>query len=409
MKNLIYFNNKKEELLHIDNLNKSILKIPKNKEILNTKINELKKNIEFGDYELFINFNHQKIIAYSIVNICKIYIEKNKNKPHIIVSYYESTFIISLCKKLLKENLIEDLTIISAINIIEEFKKYKKLNTLFGFVSNININQYYNLNKLSSYCKYYNIILISNNENILFNYVNTNNRYELYFNNQDILLLNHYAYKNKYYLIYIKKNLLSKYKFFNSQIFNTNISPETLLYLANVINYNNKYLQISNNITTNINNFFNYFKEKYKIVHINEYLTTDKIYFNNCVTIVILNNLFINSITFGLLIPNVKYNSNSIINYLKQNNIIINENHKFNKLLPKEIANCIISINITQNTKITEINKLIKVLDSFIVKNNIPLQRHRKKITFSNPEFIILTKPYKSKSKNKLKSILKKK
>lgn len=409
MKNLIYFNNKKEELLHIDNLNKSILKIPKNKEILNTKINELKKNIEFGDYELFINFNHQKIIAYSIVNICKIYIEKNKNKPHIIVSYYESTFIISLCKKLLKENLIEDLTIISAINIIEEFKKYKKLNTLFGFVSNINNNQYYNLNKLSSYCKYYNIILISNNENILFNYVNTNNRYELYFNNQDILLLNHYAYKNKYYLIYIKKNLLSKYKFFNSQIFNTNISPETLLYLANVINYNNKYLQISNNITTNINNFFNYFKEKYKIVHINEYLTTDKIYFNNCVTIVILNNLFINSITFGLLIPNVKYNSNSIINYLKQNNIIINENYKFNKLLPKEIANCIISINITQNTKITEINKLIKVLDSFIVKNNIPLQRHRKKITFSTPEFIILTKPYKSKSKNKLKSILKKK
>ncbi len=409
MKNLIYFNNKKEELLHIDNLNKSILKIPKNKEILNTKINELKKNIEFGDYELFINFNYQKIIVYSIVNICKIYIEKNKNKPHFIVSYYESTFIISLCKKLLKENLIEDLTIISAINIIEEFKKYKKSNTLFGFVSNINNNQYYNLNKLSSYCKYYNIILISNNENILFNYVNTNNRYELDFNNQDILLLNHYAYKNKYYLIYIKKNLLSKYKFFNSQIFNTNFSPETLLYLANVINYNNKYLQISNNITTNINNFFNYFKEKYKIVHINEYLTTDKIYFNNCVTIVILNNLFINSITFGLLIPNVKYNSNSIINYLKQNNIIINENYKFNKLLPKEIANCIISINITQNTKITEINKLIKVLDSFIVKNNIPLQRHRKKITFSTPEFIILTKPYKSKSKNKLKSILKKK
>lgn len=423
MTNFIYLNNKKENTLHLSNLDKNIVKLSKNKEYLNSKIIDIKKELinKFAiEYDVFVNFNYQKILAYSIINICNQYFLKNKKKPHIIISYYESTFLLTLCNKLVKEKIIEEITIISNNNIIEEFKKNKKPNTIFGFISNTNNCQYFNLIKLSTYCKYYNIILVSNNENIIFNYVN-NEPNTLYINNQDIILLNYYSYKSRYYLIYIKKKIFNKFSIFNNQIYNDNISMESLLYLINILNFNTNYNKISNIINNNVNNFFNILKEKYKIININEYLNTDKVYYNNCVTIIILDNLFINNITFSILIPNLKYSSNTIIDYLKKNNIIINtNNYKICKQLPKEIINKIISINISYLVKISEIMKLTKLLDNFIIKNNIslqsplkfslqsPLQKNKKKITFSNPEFVILNKPFKNNKKKELKSILKK-
>lgn len=419
MKNIIYLNNKKEESIHITNLDTNISKLSKNKDDLKSKIIDIKNKLKnnHNEYEIFINFNYQKILVYSIINICNQYNLKNQKKPHIIVSYYESTVILTLCKKLLKENIIDEFTIIDNYNIIDEFKKYKKPNTLFGFISNSNNYQYFNLSKLSTYCKYHNIILVSNNENILFNYVNNNSidnnaidNNTLFINNQDIVLLNYYSYKNKYYLIYIKKHLFNKFSIFNNQIYCDNDSAETLLYLLNIINYNINYNKITNVINNNVNNFFNLIKEKYNIIYINEYLNTDKIYYNNCVTIIILHDLFINNITFSILIPNAKYSSNLINDLLKNNNILINTitNNKICKKLPKEIFNSLISINISYLTKSIEIIKLIKILDNFIIKNNIPLRKIKKKITFSNPEYIILNKPFKKRSISKLKSILKK-
>jgi hypothetical protein len=439
MKNIIYLNNKKEEAIQFTNLDTNISKISKNKNDLKSKIIDIKhklKNIH-NEYEIFINFNYQKILVYSIINICNQYNLKNKHKPHIIISYYESTFVLTLCKKLVKENIIDDITIIDNYNIIDEFKKYKKSNTLFGFISNSNNYQYFNLSKLSSYCKYHNIILVSNNENILFNYINNNpidnnptdnnptvnnptdnnptvnnpiDNNTLFINNQDIILLNYYSYKNKYYLIYIKKHLFNKFSIFNNQIYCDNESAESLLYLLNIINYNINYNKITNVINNNINNFFNLFKQKYKIIYINEYLNTNKIYYNNCVTIIILHDLFINNITFSILIPNIKYSSTLIYNLLKDNNILINtiSNNKICKKLPKEIFNSLISVNISYCTKSIEILKLIKILDNFIIKNNIPLRKIKKKITFSNPEYIILNTPFKKHSRFILKSILKK-
>ena len=106
--------------------------------------------------------------------------------------------------------------------------------------------------------------------------------------------------------------------------------------------------------------------------------------------------------------PNYKFNNN-IIEYLKKNNIILNTNYNISQNIPKILINNLLNIKLSQFTKQYEINKLIKLIVTFINNSNIPDKKKnkKKKISFTTPEFNILTKPYKSNNYKNIKSILK--
>ncbi len=413
----IYLDGSKDRELFNSNIEKQKTKLSDN---INKKFVDIKNILisnYINEYYVIINSNYQKLLAFIIISICNEYKQKNKKKGHIIVSYYESQFILNLCKKLLKTGLIEDLTIINHIDIINEFKKNKKNNTIFGFISNINMGIYYNLDKLSSFCKYFNIILISNNQECIFNYtMNVNDKIRNKYNDgQDIILLNYY--KSNTAICKIKKIIIKKYNklLLNNEckrLFEDTITKESLLYNLNIISYYKSYEINYNAVNQIYNNFFKGLNEKYRIIDYNIFIKTDPIYFNNSSVIITFNNIGesiqLNNIIFSIHISNVKFTSTTISNYLKENNIITNTNNKYPAGVSKEIINGCININISKIIKQTDINRLIKVIDEFISQKNVPLKKTKKHIRFSTPESIILTKPYKKKVKQ-LKSILKKK
>jgi hypothetical protein len=430
MKNIIYLNNIKEDfankhliikqLSKLDNLNNK-------KDIIQNKFIELFNKIikcyNTNDYNIILNFNYLKILESFIVAICLNYYKNNKKKPSIIISYYESNYINNLCKKLLKNNIIREVIVINSFDVIEDFKKNKTQDVVVAFISNINNNIYYNLAKLSTFCKHYNICLISNIENIIHNYIykSNENTYTSYLNNQDIILLNYYTNNSKYYFMFIKKTFINKHKL-NSEELKNNISKDSLIYLINAINYYNNFDKNYKSICSIYENVCTLIKSKYRIISYDNFIKTDDIYFTNVATIVIFtniyNNLFtLNNITFSIYLHNIKCSNGQLFEHLKSNNVITNTNYKLPNDISKSLSNNIVSINLSNLTKLSELNKLIKLIDEFInlklLKSSKPnSSKKKKRIHFNNPEFIILNKPYRSKNKNSkmpLKSILKKK
>lgn len=430
MKNLIYLNDYKNNISLSSNVINSIEKLNKSKlyELYTTEINKYKQSIKLtNEYILIPNTNYQKILTMIILNIIKNYTENNKTKPHIIITNYESNYIFLIFKQLIKANLIE-LSIIESnfgINIlIDELKKNKKSNTIMCFLSPISNNIYYNnINKIYSYCKYYNILVFSNIENELYNYYQID--YNI-FNNQDIILLNYnkYIVNNKIITyIFIKNKFLAKYK---------TLIPEIQKFILTKININSNYLinilDINKSLTNktilkeklkiNYLSIFNYLKDRYKIITYENLIKSNNIkYFYNTCTIILLQNLkdniMYNTLSISLFMPNIKFSN--INEYFKSSKIILSNQYKFpfNKQLKylNEIKKGLISINFGHTTKPFEINKFLNTITDFIninLKTDIIKRKRKKTVRFTTPEFIILNKPFVV-NKKKLKSILKKK
>lgn len=436
MKNLIYFNNIKDELILSNNLIKNIEKLNKiNKdkiyELYNKELTKLKQQIKIdNDYLLFGITNHQKLLTIILLQICKKYKEDNKNIPHFIISDFESSYIINIIRQLHKAGIIEYSIIninyynTNINNILDDIKKLKKNNTILCIFSNVYNNSLYDLKKISSWCKYYNILTFNNIENQLYNEYN----FSL---SQDIIFLNFNKYGvnskniNNYYLIIKKKILLNNNKStFFSNIDDINkliIQNNNILshYLLNVLDIN-KYI-FSNSIKEYHLLIINKLQESYKFIHFNDLIKSNNIkYYYNTPTIILLNNpkniILMNYIAISIFIPNIKFTNNTLIDYFKNNNIILNnDNYKFyiDKSFKyfNDIKKGLIYIKITNNLKLFEITKFINVCNSFIntiFSLNIKSKKKKKTVKFSNPEYIVLTKPYKNTNKKKIKSILKK-
>lgn len=375
-----------------------------------------------NNYISLSSLNVTKILTYILLVICK----KNKQKIHIILSYYESNYIINICKQLVKNNLIE-LSIIKGINIIDEIKILKKNNTKIIIASNINNNINYNVKKIHTYCKYYNILFISNIENNILNYSECNK----YFINQDILLINYTNYiinskKYNIYYIFIKKDLLLNYElddFITKNQFNiNNFNLYLLLNLIDINKFNN--IQVYNNNLSKIkelyNHTFNELKTKFNIIQYNDLIKIkNKLSLHNTITLVLFNNrddILYNYINFSILIPNLSFNKKIINNYFKSKSIILENSYKFfinnNDLYYDELKKGEISLFLHLNTKINDINKfllnfyeLVNILMHNTKKNKI---RKKKHVSFTTPEFIICKKKHSpTKLKKKIKSILK--
>jgi|LauGreDrversion4_2_1035121.scaffolds.fasta_scaffold18114_1 hypothetical protein len=419
MKNFIYLDNSKEIFLIQEKYKNQLTKLSNNKSLDHSEnvIKYLDKIFEKQkEYDIIITTNYQKILAILLIELCNNYTTSVQKKPNIIISNNESLFIVSLCKKLLKENIIDSITLVNDWNIINEFKTKRQSNTLIAFISNLNNNLIYDLTKISSFCKYYNILLISNLENLIYNYASIENKY-FFLNNQDIISLNYYEQKNKLHILFFKKNIIQKYKI--NTILTNFISNESIVYLINIFNYYHTYEIIQKKIYSIVNDFLSILNKDYKIINYNSFQNIEDIYFTNCVTIVLLNNFqytsfLLNNIIFSIYIPNSNINNNELINYLKLNGIITNTKFKLPPNISKKILNGIICINLSYLTKSQEILKLIKVLNNviqtYICKSENTFKNKKKRsVQFSNPEFIILTKPFKSFNKIPLKSILLKK
>lgn len=427
MKNLIYFDNSKENLSTKVKYEKQLSKISGNKKIdtnqLTSKFTDITKIISNiyninKEYDLLITTNYQKILTIILLHLCKTYTISTKTKPHIILSYNESNFIINICKKLLKSGIVDNITILKEFDIIDEFKMKKQNNTLLAFVSNINNNLSYDLNKLSSFCKYYNIVLISNLENLIYNYLfnndsSTSNNLS-FLNNQDIISLHYYDQKNKIFIVLLKKTFTNKFNEINNLFINS-ISNESLIYMINIISYYNTYDIMYKKYYFYFNEFISLLNNDYKIINYHTFQHTQDIYFTNSITIVLLTNIkytnfLINDIQFSIYIPNVKFSNSQLIDYFKINGILTNTNIKTPNILSKNILNGLVRINISYLTKSQDIKKLIKLINNFInSKLNKTITAKRKKhIQFCNPEYMILSKPYNQKNKKPLKSILKK-
>lgn len=427
MRNLIYLDNSREIIASNIKYEKQLLKLSNNKKIninkLTSKFLDIQKilskiyDVE-KNYDLIVTTNYQKILTIILLEICKNYIESTKTKPHIILSYNESNFIINLCKQLLKSNILDNITILKEFDIIDDFKSKKKPNTLLAFISNFNNNLLYDLSKLSSFCKYYNIILISNMENIIYNYIYNNSSISnntSFLNLQDIISINYYKQKNTIYILLLKKHFLNKYKINKIEnLFKSFISNESIIYLINVITFYKTYNLIYNKIFSVFNEFITILNKEYKIINYNDFQKTQNIYFANSTTIILLNkinytNFLLNNIIFSIYIPNSKFTNNQLLEYLKLNGIITNTNFKLPNIKSKYILNGLIAINFSHITKIQDINKIILIINKFInlkINKNLLIKK-KKHIQFSNPEFSIFSKPFYRKNKIPLKGILK--
>ncbi len=436
MKNLIYFNNIKDELILSNSLNKNIEKLSKiNKDkiydLYNKELIKVKQKIKIDDeYLLFGITNHQKLLTILLLHICKKYKEDKKSTPHFIISDFESSYIINICRQLHKVKLI-DYSILNidyyhtTINsILDEIKKIKRNNTILCILSNLNNNSLYDLKKISSWCKYYNIMTFNNIENQLYNEYN----FSL---SQDIIFLNFNKYEiktktiNNYYLV-IKKKIFKNNK--NSFFVNCDDINKLLIQNNNILSYHllnlldiNKYI-FSNTIKEYHILIIKKLQELYKVIHIEDLFNFNNIkYYYNTPTIILLNNpkinILINYIAISIFIPNIKFMNTNLIEYFKNNNIILNNNnYKFyiNKNFKyfNDIKKGLIYIKLSNNLKLFEISKFINACNSFINSifslNKIKSRKKTKSVKFTNPEYIVLTKPYKNNSKKKIKSILKK-
>lgn len=369
-------------------------KINKEK-LINLYLSEILKLNSFfniNNYTTISSLNVTKILTYILLIICK----KNKNKIHIILSYYESNYIINICKQLVKNNLIE-LSIIKGLNIIEEIRLLKQNNTKIIIASNINNNINYNVKKISTYCKYFKILFISNIENNILNYSEINN----YFLNQDIVLINYNNYiinskKYNIYYIFIKNNLLLEYEL--NEIINknkVNINNFNLFLLLNLLDIN-KFHNIKNysNNLLKIKELYNYtfneLKSKFNIIQYSNLIKIkNKLSLYNTITLILFNNsehILYNYINFSILIPNLSFNKNLITNFFKSKSIILENSYKFfinnNDLYYDELKKGEISLFLHLNTKTTDINKFLLIfyeLINVLMYNNKNKNKVKKK------------------------------
>ena len=444
---MIELNNKKYEyilsnkFMKLESKFQKIYKSNNIKKLLDLYIYELNKlkntiipNNKIKDYIILSSLQYNKLLCEMLICIIKQYITNNNTKPHIIISYNIEINIFNTCKQLLKSNIIE-LTIISNDNLIIDLKKNKKNNTLIVLINPINNNLVLDITTIYRYCKYYNILLITNLLNELYNYSDSNYLY----NNQDIILLNYNKYSilnNKDIIIHyfiIKNKFIDKYhlheiikKYENSDNMNNSIK-----YIINLSDINSKLLDNKLNTVKQLYNYiFDKLRQNYRIVNYYDLITNKNIhnikYFNNSITIVSLNSVNVklfNNIYFSIYSPDFNFTNKSLMEYLKLHKINLNIVHKNvlndnlltnNYEYNNKLKNGLIHFQINIYTKISELDKLLLCIDSFIhskiLQKNNKTKKIVKNVRFITPEFIICKKIHNPNNKFiRIKSILKKK
>lgn len=423
MKNLIYFNNyNKNKLLSNNlvindtNLNKKNIKISDKILLYTQNVEKIKHIFNIPvEYQHIISLNYLKIFTSIILHICQQYTSQYNTIPHIIIN--SNNNLSNICKKLKKYNLI-DYSIIDNIDLLENIKKSKLNNTIICIINNFNNHIIYDLKKISTYCKYYNINLMTNVENDI-NIISNNN--DNYFINQDIFIYNYNIYNielKKLNNKQISKNISIYYIFIKKKIINNfNLANLIQNYIINKKNFFNYYLlntldilksieikQISKTKLLNIYQYiFNILKSKYKIVSYFELSNNNKLYYNSPTIIIfdipkLKNNIkisyLLNNIYFSLYIPKIQFTNEELIDYFKQNKILLNYNITLPFIVNKhniDIKKGIINLIFNEKTELIEIDTFFNILSNFIDKVfHLKVKRKKKKsVSFSNPEYTI--------------------
>lgn len=383
-------------------------------------------NISPNKYEIYItNGCRSYSLIFKILN--SLY---SKSTIHIIVSNTEECFILSNCKQLIT-NKILDITFIDpnkyGIIELDTIKQHIKKNTKLISIPYLNkdLGTINNLKEITDLCKTKNILFTSNINN-LFGYVNN---YKI-LSNIDISFTSFesiYGPSNLSLLI-IKKNIINDNitRLINSSSYSIAEKKSIPLIsgsLSSIISTaknrsekNERIQQMKNLFISKLNEIF----PTYKYSEFNDIYTP---------SIIKLSIIFINdssksnTILFSVFSNKVRISSNNIKKYIEDNDIFINDipNHIFNIInYNSKIKNGIISITFGDNNKHTDINKLLKCLleaikmqyfdlyneikDNIVVKQKLNQKKIKKVVRFSSP--LHIGSNSKKHNHPKLKSIL---
>lgn len=383
-------------------------------------------NISSNKYEIYItNGIRSYNLIFKILN--SIY---NKGNLHIIVSNTEENFILSNCKQLINNKVLDisfvepnKYGIIELDTIKQHIKKNTKLISMPYF--NKDLGTINNLKEITELCKTKNILFTSNINN-LFGFANN---YKI-LSNIDISFTSFesiYGPSNLSLLI-IKKYITNDniIKLINSSSYSLTEKKSIPLIsgsLSSIISItknrndkNEKIQQIKNLFISKLNEIFPTYK----------YSEFNDIYIPSIIklSIVFINDYSkSNTILFSVFSNKVKISNNNIKKYIENNDIIINDtsSHIFNIInYNNRIKNGILSISFGDNNKTTDINKLLKCLleaikmqycdlyneikDNIIVKQKLNQKKIKKVVRFSNP--LHISSNSKKHNVPKLKSIL---
>lgn len=438
--------------MELINLNKEIPNEFYNK--INTSL--LKKNndnisIINNIISKYLNITNKKYISilisnmfydYLFINIIAEYKKIYKKKPHIILSIHESKELNKICILLLKKNLIT-LSIIKPNNdgliSINQLEKKIKSNTCLVCISYNNniLGTVYDIQNIQKICNQNNIVFYCDISDIfLYNSININNidivniSFNYYKSNINGLIINSKIIKN-----YNLNNTIEKFKDYENKLKNKNESLNFISYMIDnkIINYkenNNKIINLKKNFIEKINEYI-------KILSYQKYLTIKNKNLIDKVHIILINSIdnsvSINSnILLSIYINKIKFSNIKFQKHMQQYGIKIGiPNIKSLDYLNLDsdsiLVNGLLLINFNEFIKLTDINYIIKsiiksinlqyseffqnILDN-TKKNKSTInsiKRIKKKVRFTNPEFIILTKKknISNKSFKNIKSILK--
>ncbi len=423
MNNIKYENNVNEKIEIYNKLsNKDIIKKYQDDLLLLKKIINKILNIK-NSTNIILNVNEEKIYELLYCNIAILYKKKFKKKPHFIISSTENKYIIKICQQLFKNNIIS-LTIITpdingliTLNLI---KKNIKSNTCLIIINYCN-------NILGYINDITNIAILSKNNNILFHCDISHiflEKKQLLLDNIDIITYSYTKYLNKTINIIINNNnisylntdnLINNLLTYENKVNKLNI--KNLLFITSLIIDKYQCINIleKKNITLK-QNFLNKLKEYITIISYSDYLNIKNNNKLNNITIIFFNykNTMSNTVICSIYIKNINFSNKLFINTMDQYGIKLIfpfNNHNLNYLNNDKILyNGLISLKFNENVKISDLNLIIKAFLKSIqhqynnLFNNIientnknkssikSINKIKKRVRFTNPEYIILTK-----------------
>jgi cysteine sulfinate desulfinase/cysteine desulfurase-like protein len=383
-------------------------------------------SISPNKYEIYITNGYRSYnLIFKILNaLC------SKGVVHVIISNTEENVILSHCKQLIA-NKILDITFIDpnkyGIFELDIIKHHIKKNTKLISMPYINkdLGTINNLKEITELCKSKSILFASNINN-LFGY---SNNYKI-LSSIDISFISFesiYGPSNLSLLI-IKKNIVNDNitKLINSSSYSISEKKSIPLIsgsLSSIISTtknrndkNEKIQQIKNLFINKLNEIFpTYSYSEFNNIYRPSIIKLSIVFIND--------NSKSNSVLFSVYSNKVRISSNNIKKYIENNDIYINDipNHIFNIInYNSKVKNGILSITFGDNNKQTDINKLLKCLleaikiqyvdlyneikDNIVVKQKLNQKKIKKVVRFSSP--IQIGANSKKHNHPKLKSIL---
>ena len=410
-------------------------------------------NISSTKFDIFITNGYR---SYNLI-FKLLHVLYSKSTIHIIVSSTDESVILSNCKQLMNNKILE-VTFINpnkyGVIELETIKQNIKKNTKLISVPYINkeLGTINNIKEIIDLCKLKNILL-SSNINQLFGYSST---YKI-INNIDISFTSFESIygPSNLSLIIIKKKIINvpsstKAMELNDNIYNLiksssySINEKKYLpiisgSLCSIISItknredkNDKIHQLKNIFVTKLNEIipiYNYLNDSY--AKQSGVLNTINLSYKNIYkeSIIKLSIIFINNINksntvlISIFSKKIKINIIKIKKHLENNNIIINDisPHILNIMnYDSRIKNGLLSLSFGDHNKQSDINKLLRYLleaikiqyddfydeirDTIIVNKKLNQKKIKKVVRFSTP--LCIGSNTKKHNNPKLKSIL---